>query len=336
MSAKNEKLARQIQAVISRLGFSTERAMRIQNSILSRSAAQPVVNLLTPGSLRQNAGVKLDPISFLPAFSTRLASWTKEDLKRLHSAGEVYLLDASSMFDLGGVHTIQDHLSFRPSIVDICSAPGGKAIALSRWLDPKWMLCNEVSRKRIKPLIANLERCRTPNALVSNLDPRQLSQEVPCVADIVLVDAPCSGQSVYAKGESAPGAFSKYTIETCAMRQRAILSSAEKIVRHGGWLIYSTCTYSREENERVVEWFVKNFSNFNCVEIESLNSYRSSCFSDETNWGYRLFPDEELGAGGFTCLLRKSIDHDAPNPPGNSASPKDLGLPTIWSSRTQT
>lgn len=132
-------------------------------------------------------------------------------------------------------------------------------------------------------------------------DPERLADELGAVADVVVVDAPCSGQSLLLKGKSSPGGFHPATVQMNSKRQRRILANASRLVNVKAIFWYSTCTFSRAENEGVIEWFLKKFPEFETCVVNSLAAHRSG---HSEAYCYRLFPFEGFGAGGFTCLLR--------------------------------
>jgi 16S rRNA C967 or C1407 C5-methylase (RsmB/RsmF family) len=217
-----------------------------------------------------------------------------------HDMGAFYLLDLSSTFALAplGDIDIQGGL-----LLDVCAAPGGKGIVARRYCKPDVQIGNEVIRKRTAQLIANYKRCRIDPALVTSVDPKLLARLLESRARLVIVDAPCSGQSLVLKGLAAPGAFHPATIAMNERRQRRILAESSKTVEPGGYLLYATCTFSPEENERNVEWFSKNFPEFSAREVPCLQRYRSQ-LSDQPS--YRLFPQACLGAGAFCCLFQRA------------------------------
>ena len=191
-------------------------------------------------------------------------------------------------------------------------------------------MCNEAIRKRVKILIANLKRCGVTGARVMNLDPaamvgdgrRSVSRDLRSPAsgtasladsaDLVLVDAPCSGQSLLAKGQKVPGCFHPVTLKRNASRQKRILAAAAALVRPGGHLAYMTCTYATEENEQVGRWLMKKFPAFQPVAVPHLADYQSSL----SDWPcYRLWPHLGLGAGAFTSLWRRQATDDVESQP---------------------
>ncbi len=215
-----------------------------------------------------------------------------------HEQGDFYLLDAASIFMAAPLCQIERPLQ---RIIDCCASPGGKTVFAWRALNPAELITNEVIRKRTAQLISNLKRCRVPGAVIS-YEVDYLASLAGEAADLVLVDAPCSGQGLLARGEDSPGAMHPATINLNCNRQRRILANASKLVCPGGHLVYMTCTFSPKENEGVIEWFLKKFSDFEATSVLSLAKHQT-WLSDVPM--YRLMPTELVGGGGFTCLLRR-------------------------------
>lgn len=126
-----------------------------------------------------------------------------------HEEGAIYCMDLSSTFACAALSAIVDPVSI---VVDVCASPGGKGIVARRYLGPNLLVGNEVIGKRTAQLISNYKRCHIDPSIVTSLDPERLGEEVPASADLVVVDAPCSGQSLVLKGMAAPGAFHPATI----------------------------------------------------------------------------------------------------------------------------
>jgi hypothetical protein len=129
-----------------------------------------------------------------------------------------------------------------------------------------------------------------------------LARLVPAVADLVIVDAPCSGQSMLCSRGEAPGAFHPVTIAMNERRQRRILAQAAQLVADSGYLVYSTCTFAQAENEGNVEWLLDTFPDFTALTLETFQAYRSH-LSDTAC--YRLWPQQGEGAGAFCAVLQR-------------------------------
>lgn len=233
-----------------------------------------------------------------PEFVDRLAINTKPGKHHLHESGHYYCLDFSSIFAASALLTISQPVKL---ILDMCAAPGGKSIFAWKTLHPELLISNEVIGKRIGMLISNLKRCQISKSVVTSGDSEKLAEIIPQTANLVIVDAPCTGQSLLAKGEKAPGCFHPVTINSNANRQKRILANSAKIVAPQGYLVYMTCTYSPAENEQVTEWFIAKFPQFQPVKVPDLAAHQSHL----TNLScYRMWPQDRLGAGAFTVLFQ--------------------------------
>ena len=255
---------------------------------------------------RDETTIKIEkPLSFQPDFVDRVAPGERPGSLPDHQAGKYYCLDFSSIFMAAPLLEVRRDFAaagVRPYVIDLCASPGGKSIFAWRTLAPEMLVANEVMGKRLGALISNIERCRISPAIISHRDPAWWSEHAPDGADVVIVDAPCSGQSLPFRGIEALGAFHPALVTKNSLRQRRILAHAGAVVRPGGFLLYTTCTFSRRENEGVLEWFTRKFEQFVPVEITALEQFRSELTSVPA---YRLFPFTGIGAGGFTVLLKR-------------------------------
>jgi 16S rRNA C967 or C1407 C5-methylase (RsmB/RsmF family) len=242
---------------------------------------------------------------WLPAWISFPDPDSRPGLDPRHQAGDWYLLDLSSVFCASPLQEVSRTLREQPPriLIDVCASPGGKALLGWKALSPQLLIANEAVHGRITALISNLKRCRIDPCVVLGRDPERLADELGAVADVVVVDAPCSGQSLLLKGKSSPGGFHPATVQMNSKRQRRILANAARLVAPEGHLLYSTCTFSKAENEGVIEWFLKKFPEFESCAVASLAAHRSLLTEAHC---YRLFPFEGFGAGGFTCLLKRT------------------------------
>ena len=222
-----------------------------------------------------------------------------------HDAGVYYLQEPSAMAPAA-------LLDPQPGerVLDLCAAPGGKSTQLARAMEGRGILvCNEISPKRAKILSGNVERLGIANALVLNETPERLAERLPGWFDRVLVDAPCSGEGMFRKEEAALTDWSEDTVAMCAARQKSILEAAAKLLRPGGRLVYSTCTFAPEENEGAVEAFLKNHPDF---RPEAVEAPRFSPGLTGTPGMYRLWPHRLRGEGQFAAVLRRADGPEAP------------------------
>ncbi len=244
-----------------------------------------------------------------------------------HEAGLYYLQEPSAMAPA-------ELLAPRPGerILDLCAAPGGKSTQLGDMLAGQGLLvANEINPKRAKILSRNIERMGIANALVLNMHPKDLEGHFPEFFDRALVDAPCSGEGMFRKEEAAVTDWSQETVEMCAGRQKEILDSAAKMLRPGGLLCYSTCTFAPEEDEGAVEEFLSRHPEFHIVSVDApWFSPGEPGFAPSGNEAlshtFRLWPHKLGGEGHYAALLQK--DGDAPGRllPGPKAekAPREL------------
>lgn len=289
-SATLERLAR-------RLFANAEQRERFKDAVAAGKSASSALIWLTdrPSPL---PFAPRDPSPWQPDFVDVVSYRARPGSHPLHEEGAYYCLDESSVFEASAVRAIEHPA---PTVLDLCASPGGKTVFAHRALDPAALISNEVIGKRTAALISNIERCRIP-ASVTRADVSLLAEALPGSFDLVIVDAPCSGQSLVARGSAAPGCFHPATINQNSNRQKRILATAAALVPAGGYLAYMTCTYSFEENEGVIEWFLKKLPGFRSVPVPALEPQRSTLTAQHA---YRLFPFEGFGAGGFTALLRQ-------------------------------
>lgn len=255
------------------------------------------------------------PIFWQPDFIDRLSLGVKPGKHPLHNEGYFYCLDFSSVFAASSLLTISQPVVSQAvvgqsinTVFDMCAAPGGKSIFAWKLLQPNLLISNEVIGKRLGMLISNFKRCHIYPHIIVNRDSSIFADKIPLSSNLVIVDAPCSGQSLLAKGDKAPGCFHPTTINKNANRQKRIIANSAQIVAPQGYLAYTTCTYSPEENEGVCEWLLKKFPQFEAIEIDHLKSYQSELTTIPC---YRMFPQSGLGAGAFTVLLKNTEEKPA-------------------------
>lgn len=229
-----------------------------------------------------------------------------------YAAADFFVQDAGSLLALAAAEADTPALAGK-LICDLCAAPGGKASALLEAVEagsenetPGFLLANEVIKSRLGPLQLNLARTGSDRYAISSQDPEALADRLPGVFDLVLVDAPCSGQAMVARGKQKRSSLSINQIEHSAMRQQRILDAAVKLLRPGGRLVYSTCTFSEAENEaqikklldqRRVEAIPKNALGNN-QQLATYSSFESC---------YRLWPHLHQCAGSFAAVVQTSM-----------------------------
>lgn len=215
----------------------------------------------------------------------------------LHHCGAFYIQEpsASSAVEMLGVE-------YGDFVLDLCAAPGGKSTQIGAKLNGTGLLwSNEIVKSRANILLSNIERMGISNAVVSNCYPEILCERLANCFDKVLVDAPCSGEGMFRKNQEAQNDWSEEHVKSCAERQLNILNSAKKALKSGGVLVYSTCTFSVEENEGVITRFLSENPDFE-LENSGVEFGRPTL-----KYARRIFPMDG-GEGHFAARLRKKGD----------------------------
>ncbi|RCK73754.1 MAG: tRNA and rRNA cytosine-C5-methylase [Anaerolineae bacterium] len=226
-----------------------------------------------------------------------------------HAAGLYYLQEPSAM-------AVVELLDPQPGerIIDLAAAPGGKATHIAARLQGQGMLvANDLHSQRAWDLVKNLERWGARNIVVTNEPPHRLADQWGAFFDRVLLDAPCSGEGMFRRSLEARLDWSPEIVRACAVRQSGLLPQAARLVRPGGRLVYSTCTFSPEENEAVVSNFLKGHPDFEPVEIKTRVTFEPAhpewlgIEADLPHWGgqYRLLPHKGFPEGHFIAVLRR-------------------------------
>ena len=240
---------------------------------------------------------------------------SRPGLHPYHEAGVYYLQEASAM---APVSLLDPQPGER--ICDLCAAPGGKSTQIAGRLKGEgFLLCNEYSTKRAKILSRNIERLGIANALVTNETPQNLAKHLSGYFHRVLIDAPCSGEGMFRKEEAAITDWSQDTVEMCARRQAEILDHGAQLVRPGGRLVYSTCTFAPEENEQTVAAFLQRHPDFYPETVSA------PWFTEAGEGAFRLWPHKLLGEGHFAAVLRREGDSEVTDAPDTSEK-----LPKVW------
>ena len=216
-----------------------------------------------------------------------------------HEMGLYYIQEPSAM-------SAASLLSVEPGmrVLDLCAAPGGKSTQLASYLGQQGLLVsNEINNSRCRILSSNIERLGVRNAVVTNEDSFKLAEKFQSFFHAILVDAPCSGEGMFRKNPEAVNEWSPNQVLVCAKRQSEILENAAQMLMPGGSLVYSTCTFSREENEDVIIQFLSAHSDF-ILEEKDAPWFETSLLNEDG--AYRLWPHKLKGEGHFVAVLRKA------------------------------
>ena len=298
MTRLHEGYIRQMKSLLGEAGFSAyeaalqrpwERALRLNGR-------------LCPAPAREAA---------LFAFCGEPVPWAKDaffvsegarpGLSPLHEAGLYYLQEPSAM---APVAVLDPQPGER--VLDLCAAPGGKSTQIADALAGRGLLvANEPAPERARVLARNLERMGVPNAVVTQALPEQLSPRLEGFFDRVLVDAPCSGEGLFRRQPEAVDEWDEDAPARCAARQSQIMEHASRMLRPGGRLVYSTCTFNRKENEEVIGGFLAAHPSW------SLRAFALPGLPSAEGGMLHLFPHEIRGEGHFVACLQKAED-DAP------------------------
>lgn len=222
----------------------------------------------------------------------------------LFHAGCYYVQEASSMFLEQAMKQTVD-LSLPLKVLDLCAAPGGKSTHLISLISSESLLVsNEVLRSRANILNDNISKWGCSNVIVTNNDPRDF-QRLENYFDVIIVDAPCSGSGLFRRDPEAIEEWSEQIVALCCQRQQRILADVLPSLKGGGVLVYSTCSYSMEEDELISEWLTNELSIENC-QLSIDNSWNIT----QSDGGYRFWPDKVKGEGFFIACFRKSSGND--------------------------
>ncbi len=277
-----------------------------------------------PVSIRVNTAKLGLPVALPPVPWSRSGYYLKErplfTLDPLLHAGGYYVQEASSMFLEQALRQTVD-LDTPLHVLDLCGAPGGKSTHLASLISSESLLVsNEVIRSRASILAENVAKWGSGNVVVTNSDPRDFSR-LTSFFDVMVVDAPCSGEGMFRKDPRAVLEWSEENVRLCAQRQQRILTDVWEALKPGGVLIYSTCTWNEAENEQNIAW------------LSAQHDAESLPLALEESWGvvpsdfkgvagYRFYPHRVQGEGFFMAVLRKAGKEERTLDTGRKKKPK--------------
>ncbi len=236
-----------------------------------------------------------------------------------HHAGMIYVQEPAAMAPAECIDIDPEW-----KVLDMCSAPGGKSSQLkNKLLENGVLVSNEIIPSRCKILTGNIERLGLKNTVTTCMDTKRLAKVFPQVFDLIMVDAPCSGEGMFRKEEIAVSEWSYENVLKCADRQAEILENAVKCLKDGGYIIYATCTFSLEENEMTVDNFLKSHPDFEIVEVKDAVKQNTvdgidfdGCECENINFARRFYPHKNKGEGQFMAVLHnkneKKPDYRSP------------------------
>jgi 16S rRNA C967 or C1407 C5-methylase (RsmB/RsmF family)/NOL1/NOP2/fmu family ribosome biogenesis protein len=222
-------------------------------------------------------------------------------------AGAYYVQEASSMFLW---HVLQQivGVSSQQKVLDVCAAPGGKSTLLATYFNNGLLVSNEVIKSRANILVENITKWGSDNVVVTNNDPAHF-KFLAGYFDVMVIDAPCSGSGLFRKDADAVSEWSEDNVNLCSFRQQRIVADVLPSLKENGILIYSTCSYSKQEDEDISDWLMNEFElencriplqeNWNIVEVQS-DKYKA--------YGYRFYPYLVKGEGFFIAAFKKKTN----------------------------
>ena len=237
-------------------------------AFLRASDAPPVRGLRVNPAVGAGALADL-PLREIPGIGGAYFLDTDERIGRhpLHHAGAFYLQEPAAMLPVAAAEA-EGLIPRGARACDLCAAPGGKTFQIATAIgEDGFLVSNEIVPSRCAVLAGNVERLGLDRVTVTNADPRAFGEYLPGFFDLLVVDAPCSGEGIFRKTPEAVGEWTPASPASCAERQRAILGSALPCLKAGGALVYSTCTYSPEENEETVAWLLDEYPALELVPV---------------------------------------------------------------------
>ncbi len=290
-------------------------SIRLNNNKLSNSASVPGI----PIPWCQN-GFYLDT---RPSFT----------FDPLFHAGTYYVQEASSMFLEQALKQTTD-LTKSIKVLDLCAAPGGKSTLIQSLISKESLLVsNDVIRSRANILKDNIIKWGCENVVVTNNDPKDFSR-LENYFDVIVVDAPCSGSGLFRKDPAAINEWSENNVQLCSQRQQRILADVWPALKKDGILIYSTCSYSKEEDEEIMDWLFEELPS-STIQLVLKNDWGiATSITAKGNYGYRFWPDKLKGEGFFlSCFQKKEGEYESDiryKRKPEEVTPKEMKMVEEW------
>lgn len=266
---------------------------------------------IRPESLAERVPFDLQPVPWCPA-GFYYSGDDRPGKHPYHDAGLYYIQEPSAM-------AVVEQLDPQPGewVLDLCAAPGGKSTHIAAKLNGAgWLVSNEIHGQRVKALAENLERFGVRNATVLNASPQLLASRFNAFFHRILVDAPCSGEGMFRKNPDAVCEWSEENVAYCEQRQQEILAAAVPMLRPGGRLVYSTCTFNDRENEAVIAHLLRSFPELELVDMQKCDLFAPGLAGRDDAVSVakrviRLWPHRLRGEGHFIAVLEKRTDSSA-------------------------
>ncbi len=261
----------------------------------------------TPEELKQKLGFELEPIPWCTEGFYYNGDEVRPSKSPYYNAGLFYIQEPSAM-STGALLPVEKG----DRVLDLCAAPGGKSTQAAAKLGGEGIIVsNDISASRCKALLKNIEVCGVKNCVITNESPEKLADKLPHFFNKIIVDAPCSGEGMFRKDEEAVKSWETHKTDFCQGLQREILHHADRLLAKGGIIAYSTCTFAPEENEGMLNEFIKKHPYYRVLEIDSslgLDRGRPEWSGADGQFikAGRLWPHKIHGEGHFICLLQKT------------------------------
>lgn len=270
------------------------------NLMLEEYKKKPVrsirLNKIDFDTFHKNLNMPLEPIKY-DKDGYYLNDDEKYGTHPYHHLGAFYFQEPSAMAPVNMYQFKGDEI-----VIDLCAAPGGKSTQILSRIPNGILYSNDPSKKRSQILFSNIERLGYQNCVVLNETPERLAKNFPGFFDVILVDAPCSGEGMMRKDEEAMNQWTKELPLSCAKADYDILNNASKMLKENGILIYSTCTFSKEEDEDMVSYLVNELGYEVLPENPLLREFAKGAGIEHT---LKFYPFTGKGEGQFMALLQK-------------------------------
>ncbi|MCW3090424.1 MAG: methyltransferase [Ferruginibacter sp.] len=321
-------------------GFNKEAFEKVHQSGEQNTSIRINIHKLPDALKADLTGIAFEDVAISPVpwssngyYLSARPSFTSDPL---FHGGAYYVQEASSMFLEEALKQSVD-LTQPLKVLDLCAAPGGKSTLIQSLLSATSLLVsNEVIKSRVMILAENITKWGSSNVIVTNNDPADFKR-LPGFFDIIVVDAPCSGSGLFRKDPKATEEWSGQNVEQCCVRQQKILADILPSLKEGGVLIYSTCSYSTEEDEAIADMVMKEhpLSTIRLSLKEEWNIVETTA-ADSNAFGYRFYPDQLKGEGFYIAAFKKNIAGDI-IPQNNKKkirtevlTPKEISVIKTW------